>query len=92
MLKSHKCNTSFPGEIVPVLKAVALLTSEHLNLYERILSLVHFWVLIKMSLEWRLKPGLGIQKKCSFPQNRDVPSIEVTNKKVMFVNTFLGLP
>ena len=28
MLKSHKCNTSFPGEIVPVLKAVALLTSE----------------------------------------------------------------
>ena len=32
MLKSHKCNTSFPGEIVPVLKAVALLTSEYLNL------------------------------------------------------------
>ena len=45
-----------------------------------------------MSLEWRLKPGFGTQKKCSFPLNRGVPSIEVTNKKVMYVNIFLGLP
>ena len=90
MLKSHKCNTSFPGEIVPVLKAVALLTSEHLNLSKN-LPLVSSCVLIKMPLEWRLKPGFGIQKKCSFPQNRDVPSKEVTNEKVMSVNIFLGL-
>ena len=56
------------------------------------MSLVNFWVLIKMSLEWSLKPGFGIQKKCSFPQNREVPSLEETNKKVLYVNTFLGLP
>ena len=32
VLKSHKCNTSFSREIVHVLKAVAIVTSEHLNL------------------------------------------------------------
>ena len=56
------------------------------------MPLVNFWVLIKISLEWSLKPGFGTHKKCSFPLNGDVPSIEVTNKKVMYVNIFLGLP
>ena len=56
------------------------------------LPLVRFLVLIKMSLERRLKPDFGTQKKCSFPLNGDVPSTEVTNKKVMHVNIFLGLP
>ena len=32
VLKSHKCNTSFSSHIVHVLKAVATVTSEHLNL------------------------------------------------------------
>ena len=32
VLKSRKCNTSFSSEIVHVLKAVAIVTSEHLNL------------------------------------------------------------
>ena len=45
-----------------------------------------------MSLEWSLKPGFGTQNKCSFPLNRDVPSIEVTNKKVMYENILIGLP
>ena len=36
--------------------------------------------------------GFGTQKKCPFPVNRDVPSIEVTNKNVMYVNMLLGLP
>ena len=32
MLMSHKCNTPFSSEIVHVLKAAAIVTSEHLNL------------------------------------------------------------
>ena len=32
MLKSHKCNISFLSEIVHVLKAVAIVTSEDFNL------------------------------------------------------------
>ena len=32
VLKSHKCNTSFSSQIVHVLKAVAIVTSEHLKL------------------------------------------------------------
>ena len=32
VLKSRKCNTSFSSEIVHVLKAVAIVTSEHFNL------------------------------------------------------------
>ena len=91
MLKSHKCNTSFSREIVHVLKAVAIVTSEHLNLSTN-LPLVSFCLLIKMSLEWRLKPGFGIQKKCSFPLKEMSLLTKVTNKKVMYVNIFLGLP
>ena len=89
MLKSHKCNTSFSREIVHVLKAVAIVTSEHLNLST---NFAPSQVLIKMFLERRLKPGFGTQKKCSFPLNRDVPSIEIRNKKVMSVNIFPGTP
>ena len=32
VLKSHKCNTLFSSHIVHVLKAVAIVTSENLNL------------------------------------------------------------
>ena len=32
VLMSHKCNTSFSGEMVHVLKAVSIVTSEHFNL------------------------------------------------------------
>ena len=32
VLNSHKCNTSFPVEIVYVFKAVTIVTSKHLNL------------------------------------------------------------
>ena len=66
VLESRKCNTSFSSEIVHVLKAVAIVTSEHLNLSTN-LPLVSFYLLIKMSLEWRLKPGFGIQKIVPFP-------------------------
>ena len=66
MLMSQKCNTPFSSEIVHVLKAVAIVTSEYLNLSTN-LPLVSFCVLIEMSLEWRLKPGFGIQKSIPFP-------------------------
>ena len=32
VLRSRKCNTSFSSEIVHVLKAIAIVTNEHLNL------------------------------------------------------------
>ena len=32
VLKSHKCKTSFSSQIVHVLKAIAIVTNEHLNL------------------------------------------------------------
>ena len=63
------------------------MTSEHLNLSS------NFAVsLIKTSSKWRLKPGFGTQKKCSFPLNRDVPSIEVTNRQVICMRTFFRDP
>ena len=36
----------------------------------------------KVSPEWRLNLGFGTQKKCPFPLNRGVPSIEVTKQKL----------
>ena len=68
-----------------VLKAVAIVTSEHLNLSTNLAV-----SLIKTSSKWRLKPGFGTRKKCSFPLNRDVPSIEVTNRQVMYGNILAG--
>ena len=72
VLKLRKCNTPFSSEIVHVLKAVAIVTSEHLNLSTNF-AVSQLLVLIKMSLERKLKPGFGIQRKCSIPLNRDVP-------------------
>ena len=41
----------------------------------------------KVPPEWRSNPGFGIQKTCLFTLNRVVPSIEVTDTKIM--RTFL---
>ena len=38
----------------------------------------------KVSPEWRLNLGFGTQKKCPFPLNRSVPSLEVTDAKIMW--------
>ena len=38
----------------------------------------------KVSPEWGLNPGFGTQTKCPFPLNRGVPSLEVTNTKIMW--------
>ena len=60
-------------DIVHVLKAVAILTSKHLNLSTIFVVRAKVW----------LNLGFGTQKKCPFPLNRGVPSIEVTNTKIM---------
>ena len=39
-----------------------------------------------------VKAGFQDPEKVFLSLNRDIPSIEVTNKKVMYVNIFLGLP
>ena len=93
VMKSHKCNTWFSSEIVHVLKAVAIVASEHFNLSTNFaINQLLCADFSEMSLEWRLKPGFGTQKMCSFLLNIDIPSIEITNKKVLYVNIFLGLP
>ena len=38
----------------------------------------------KVSPEWRLNLGVATQKKCPFPLNRSVPSLEVTDAKIMW--------
>ena len=68
-------------ELIHVLKAVTTVTSEHLNL-STIFVVSHF-LIAKMSPEKTLNPGFGTQRKCSFPLNRGIPSVEVTNTKVM---------
>ena len=37
----------------------------------------------KVSSEWGLNLGFATQKKCPFPLNRGVPSIKLTNTKIM---------
>ena len=51
--------------IVHVLKAVSIVTSEHLNLST--IFVVSQLLSAKVSPEWRLNPGSGTQKKCPFP-------------------------
>ena len=55
--------------------------------YPSVISLktvVSQFLFTKVSPEWRLNWGFGTQKKCPFPLNRGVPSLEVTNTKIMW--------
>ena len=81
LLNSNKCSTLILSEIVHVLKAVAIVTFEHLNLST--IFVVSHLLSATMSPEWMLNLGFGTQKNCPFPQNRSVPSREVTNTKIM---------
>ena len=75
------------SEIVHVLKAVAMMTIENLNLSTMFVD--SYFLSAKVSPEWRLNQGFGTQRSCFFfPLNRRVPSIEVTNTKIMW--TFSG--
>ena len=63
--------------VIHVLKAVAIVTSEQLNL-SMIFVVSHFWLLhvIKVSPEWKLNQCKVSRLRKSIP---GVPSIEVTN-------------
>ena len=63
------------------MKAVAIVTAEQLTLST--LFVVSHFLSAKVSPEWRLNPGFRNQKKCPFPLNRGVLSMEVTNTKIM---------
>ena len=54
VLNSHKCSTSILSGIVHVLKAVAIVISEHINLLT-IVVVSHF-LSAKVSGEWRFNP------------------------------------
>ena len=68
-----------------VVKAVIIVTGAHLNLST--LFMVSRFLSAKVFPEWRLNPDFGTQKRCPFRLNRCVPSIEVTDTKIMW--TFL---
>ena len=68
------------SERVHVLKAIAIVTSKHLNL-SKIFVVNHFFS-AKVSAEWRLNQGFGTQKNCPFPVNRGIPSTEVTKQRL----------
>ena len=69
------------SEIVDVVKVAILVISVPLNL-STIFVVSHF-VSAKLSTEWRLNPGFGTLKECPFPLNSGVPSIGVTDTKIM---------
>ena len=48
------------------------------------LIVVRHFLSAKVSPEWRSNSGFGTQNKSPFPLNRGVPSIEVTNTKIMW--------
>ena len=65
-------------QLIHVLKAVAIVTSEHLNLST--IFVVSLFLIAKVSAEWRLNQRFETQKRCPLPLNRaGVPSIQITN-------------
>ena len=65
--------------IVYVLKAVAIVTSEHLNL-STIFVISHF-LSARVSPDWRSNPDFGTKEKCT-SLNRGVSSVEVKYPKI----------
>ena len=57
-----------------------------LNTVSTIIVVSHFLTFLsaKVFPEWKLNPGFGTQKKCFFPLNKSIPSIEVTNTKILW--------
>ena len=69
------------SEIVHALKSEAILTGELRNLST--LFVISRFLSTKVSHERRLTPGFATKKKCPFPLEGNVPSIEVTNTKIV---------
>ena len=82
-VESFKCGrASILGEVaVHVLKVVAIVVSVHLNISK--ILVVSLFLRAKVSPDWRFHLGFGTWKKCPSPLNRVVPSIEVTNTKIV---------
>ena len=55
------------SELIHVLKAVTIATSEHLNLLTIFVVIVTFWLLLMVSSEWRLPTQVsGLRKSVPF--------------------------
>ena len=64
------------------MKASTFFISAHLKIST--LFVVSHFLSAMVSREWRLNLGFGIQKRGPFPLNRGVPSIEVSDTKIMW--------
>ena len=63
------------------MKVVVIVTNVlHLNVLT--LFVVCHFLNARISPEWRLNPGFGTPKRCRFPLNQGVPSIEETGQGV----------
>ena len=84
MYETYLCDVVcwIPTGAEQVLKDVATFTSKHFHL-SKIFLASHF-LNAKVTPKWKLSPSFGTQKKCPFPLNTGVPSIEVTNTKIMW--------
>ena len=69
------------SEIVQFVKAGIIVITVHLKL-STVFVISHI-LGAKVSAEWRLNLVFGTQKKCPFSLNGGVPSIEVTDTKIM---------
>ena len=69
------------SEIIHVLKAVAIVASEYLNLSKIFCGQSIFYCYDGPGMG--IKPRFETQKKCPFPLNIGVPSIQVTNTMIM---------
>ena len=70
------------SERVQFLKAPIIVISVHLKIST--LFVASHVLSAKVSPEWKSNPGFGTQKTCAFLLNRGVPSIEVTDTKIMW--------
>ena len=62
---------------------VVVISVHSMYMLSTLLVVSHYFS-AKVSPEWRLNLGFGTQKKCPFPLNRSVPSLEVTDAKIMW--------
>ena len=72
------------SEIVQFVKAAIMVISVHLKIST--FFVVSHVLSAKVSPEWRLNPGFRTKKTCPFPLNRGVPSIQVTDIKIMWTS------
>ena len=74
------------SEMVHNLKAFAIWQENTPKTVSTIIVVSQFSTFLsaKVFPEWKLNPGFGTQKKCFFPLNKSIPSVEVTNTKILW--------